>query len=128
MKSKHVGKKRQYPAATIAFYGPDNKRATKVVIGIIPDEKSEPELIERWVSGRIDVRRNPKVGKEIMAFLKAHDVKRVVGLGTIIGCPHEEGMDYPEGTKCPFCSFWRNRNRFTHEIEDGDIPEKQNDK
>ena len=23
----------------------------------------------------------------------------------IIGCPHEEGVDYPDGSKCPKCPF-----------------------
>ncbi|MCX6354117.1 MAG: hypothetical protein NTZ78_04335 [Candidatus Aureabacteria bacterium] len=120
MKKKHAKSKVEYPFATIAFYGPDNKHASKVVVGIITDEKSEPEPLERWVSGQIDVRRNPKIGEEIKSFLDAHHVKRVIVADGIIGCPHEEGEDYPMGTKCPFCSFWLNRNRFTHKIEDED--------
>ena len=27
----------------------------------------------------------------------------------IIGCPHEEGIDY-EGSVCPRCEFWANRD------------------
>lgn len=34
----------------------------------------------------------------------------------IIGCPHEEGKDYPMGKKCPQCPFWVNRDRWTVEI------------
>jgi hypothetical protein len=34
----------------------------------------------------------------------------------IIGCPHEEGKDYPAGDVCPQCPFWANRDRFTHEL------------
>jgi hypothetical protein len=34
----------------------------------------------------------------------------------IIGCPHEEGDDYPEGEPCPMCDFWKNRDRWTGEI------------
>jgi hypothetical protein len=30
----------------------------------------------------------------------------------IIGCPHEEGTDYPEGEACPQCPFWQGRDRF----------------
>ena len=58
-----------YPIATVAYYGPDIKRASKVVI-----------------------------------------------TDRIIGCPHEEGLDYPEGSKCPQCPFWAFRDRFTGEI------------
>ena len=46
-----------------------------------------------------------------------HRVKQVIAVERIIGCPHEEGLDYPEGMKCPLCPFWSNRNRFTHEPE-----------
>jgi hypothetical protein len=34
----------------------------------------------------------------------------------ILGCPHEEGVDY-EGRVCPQCPFWAHRNRWTGEIE-----------
>jgi hypothetical protein len=27
----------------------------------------------------------------------------------------EEGIDYPEGSKCPECPFWADRDRFTGE-------------
>jgi hypothetical protein len=23
-----------------------------------------------------------------------------------MGCPHEEGEDFPDGEDCPFCPFW----------------------
>jgi hypothetical protein len=35
----------------------------------------------------------------------------------IVGCPHDEGIDYPDGEKCPQCSFWANRDRSSDEIE-----------
>lgn len=30
-----------YPVATVAFYGPDDKRATKVSVGIVTEEGAE---------------------------------------------------------------------------------------
>ena len=33
---------RGWPVATIAFYGPNLSRATKVAVGIIPSEDAEP--------------------------------------------------------------------------------------
>jgi len=34
----------------------------------------------------------------------------VVGPG-ILGCPHEEGVDYPDGGTCPACPYWAGRER-----------------
>jgi hypothetical protein len=110
--------KQQYPAATIAFYGPDDKHATKVVVAIVPNATADPDPLRRWMGGITDVRADKKIGDEIQAFLAEHGVKQVVATDRIIGCPHESGKDYPEGIDCPFCSFWTKRNRFTHEIEE----------
>jgi hypothetical protein len=43
----------------------------------------------------------------------------------IIGCPHEEGTDYPEGASCPQCPYWAGRDRFTHERIQWAIPERR---
>jgi hypothetical protein len=51
----------------------------------------------------------------IAAFLKEHHVKSAATVDKIIGCPHEKGIDYPEGKPCPQCPFWAGRDRFTHE-------------
>ena len=37
-----------YPVATIAFYGPDDKRASKVAVGIVYAADAEPAALERW--------------------------------------------------------------------------------
>jgi hypothetical protein len=31
----------------------------------------------------------------------------------IFGCPHEEGIDYPEGEKCPYCPYWATHDRYS---------------
>ena len=41
----------------------------------------------------------------------------VVMSDRIIGCPQEEGVDYPLGHACPRCPFWAHRDRWT-----GDMP------
>ncbi len=110
--------KPQYPAATVTLYGPDDKQATKVVVAIVLNPTSDPGPIRKWMSGLVDVRANEQIGNEIQAFLKEHGVRSVIATDRIIGCPHEEGKDYPEGIKCPLCSFWSKRNRFTHEVEE----------
>ena len=105
-----------YPVATIAFYGPTNKLATKVAVSIILTENGDPDFLERWFSdGELDVRSDPAVGEQVIAFLKAHAPRSTVVVDRIIGCPHEEGIDYPEGTSCPKCPYWAGRDRFTHE-------------
>ena len=117
-KKKKKGKQKQwakFPAATLAFYGPDDKHATKAVVSIVPDENSDPTHLRRWMSDTTDVRMDENIGNEIAAFIKEHGVKQVISYDRIIGCPHEEGIDYPEGMKCPKCTFWVTRNRFTHE-------------
>jgi hypothetical protein len=118
MNKRHQGGSRtQYSAATMSFYGPDDRHATKVVVGIVKSKTSDPAPLRRWKSEKNDVRRDQNIGQEILAFLKMHNVKTVVATDRIIGCPHEEGKDYPEGTKCACCSFWANRDWWTGEIE-----------
>lgn len=119
MNKRHQGDSRtEYPAAAMSFYGPDDRHATKVVVAIIQSKTSDPAPLRRWMSETSDVGRDENIGQEIQAFLKMHNVKTVVATNRIIGCPHEEGKDYPEGTKCPRCPFWANRDRWTGEIEE----------
>jgi hypothetical protein len=112
-------RKTGFPLATIAFYGEDDKVASKVVVGILLSEKDEDvAFMEKWFRADTDVRSDPEIKAQIVDFLGKHDVHRVVMADRIIGCPHEEGIDYPEGEKCPHCPFWTNRDRWTGEIID----------
>ena len=105
-----------YPVATIAYYGPDDRRASKVVAGILLSEKDkEDALLERWFSETGDVRQNLLINQQIVEFIEQHKPKSVAITDRIIGCPHEEGIDYPRGEKCPQCPFWANRDRWTGE-------------
>lgn len=107
---------RGYPVATVAFYGPDDKLASKVVVSVFLTENNEPDFLERWRSeGDNDVRQDLDIGEQILAFLKPHAPRSTVVTDGIIGCPHEEGVDYPVGTSCPQCPYWAGRDRFTHE-------------
>jgi hypothetical protein len=103
----------RFPAATVAFYGPNRDLATKVVVGIISQPDSEPAELKRWWSTAIDIRRNAKVMKEVLDFIRAREVAEVALLDVIFGCPHEEGTDYPEGESCPHCPYWAGRDRLT---------------
>jgi hypothetical protein len=106
---------RGYPVATIAFYGPNDERASKVAVAILTEEGADPKTLERWFSEDRDVRSDPMVGREILDLLRLHGVKSVVMTDRIIGCPHEQGADYPEGAVCPQCPFWAHRDRWTGE-------------
>lgn len=105
-----------YPVATVAYYGPDNKRASKVAVGIIMTEGGDAEVLDRWFSDTQDVRTDPEIMKQVLEFVSINSAKSVVVADGILGCPHEEGKDYPEGEKCPKCAFWATRDRFTGEI------------
>lgn len=107
---------RGYPLATVAFYGPDDQRATKVAVGIVPAEGAEADPLQRWFSEHEDARANPGIARQIGEFIEAHGAKSVVLVDRIIGCPHEEHVDYPEGSACPQCPFWANRDRWSGEL------------
>jgi hypothetical protein len=104
-----------YPIATVAFYGPDNTVATKLVCGIIRTENAEAEPMKKWFSEK-DIRQSEKILKELLTFIEENNAKSIAMMEEIIGCPHEEGIDYPEGESCPMCSYWKGRDRFTHEM------------
>jgi hypothetical protein len=105
---------RGYPVGTVAFYGPDNRFASKVAAAVVPGEGQEPSALERWFSETEDVRGSATIGEQVMALFERHGVKSVVMTDGIIGCPHEEGVDY-QGPTCPHCPFWAGRDRFTHQ-------------
>ncbi len=107
---------RGYPVATVAFYGPDDTHATKVAVGIVAAEGAQAEALERWFAEDRDVRSDPAIGRAILDFIQRHGVKSVVMADRIIGCPHEEGVDYPDGQACPRCPFWAHRDRWTGEV------------
>lgn len=106
---------RGYPVATVAYYGPDASRASKVAVGIIPAEHEPAGALERWFSETQDIRLDRTVDEAILAFVQAQDARTVVISPGIIGCPHEEGVDYPEGEVCPRCPYWATRDRWTGE-------------
>jgi hypothetical protein len=104
-----------YPIATVTCYGPDDKYASKVVVGIIMVEGGEVEFLERWFPESMDARLDPEIAEGIVRFIQQHSAKTVVSPDGILGCPHEEGIDYPDGEKCRQCPFWTSRDRFTGE-------------
>lgn len=110
-------RKTGYPIGTVAFYGPDASRASKVAVGIILSEREEDvATMKKWTSDESDVRTDSRITAEMLAFLALHKVQRVAMADRIIGCPHEEGIDYPKGEACPQCPYWADRSRWTGEL------------
>ena len=100
------------PLATIAFYGPNLSQATKVAVGIVPSRDATADVMRAWTVEQGDIRADPHVASEILDFIAQHGALPVAMAGEIMGCPHQEGIDY-EGEWCPVCEFWHGRDRFT---------------
>jgi len=117
---KRLGKKarkglRGWPIATIAFYGPNRSQATKIAVGIVPSENASVEVLHDWKVEHGDIRADPEIAREILEFIEKHEVRSVTMTDGIIGCPHQEGIDY-EGEWCPVCEFWHGRDRFAGQM------------
>ncbi|HME85735.1 MAG TPA: hypothetical protein VKG91_14590 [Roseiarcus sp.] len=114
---KRLGKKakkgqRGWPVATVAFYGPNASRATKIVAAIVPSPDAETQVRHTWKTEAGDIRHDAGVAREILEFIEEQGGRSVVMTDGIIGCPHQEGIDY-DGEWCPVCEYWRGRDRWT---------------
>jgi hypothetical protein len=83
-----------------------------VTVGIVPSENAEVKELRDWKVDRGDIRVDPGIAHEILEFIEQHRVVSVAMTDSIIGCPHQEGIDY-EGEWCLACEFWHGRDRFT---------------
>ena len=101
---KAIQSQTNYPIGTIAYYGPNDQTVTKIVAAVLPDEKTNP-LLKKWIGEGVG--EEPETAAEIGEFFREQDVQNVVMTEGIIGCPHDEGIDYPVGESCPDCPYWR---------------------
>jgi hypothetical protein len=103
---------RGYPLATLAFYGPDDRKASKAVVAIFRSEGDKPQL-HKWFrdSPGVDVRYQLRFQNAWIELMRREGVRSLAMLEAINGCPHEEGVDYPFGQVCPECPFWAHRPR-----------------
>jgi hypothetical protein len=100
------------PVGTVAFYGPDDRRATKLVVGFSPDPALGITDTCNWSSANDnDVREDATIMEAALKFLRAHEVRSIVMTAGVFGCPHEPGVDFPEGGTCEKCQFWKNHVR-----------------
>jgi hypothetical protein len=97
------GSEPRFPIGTVASYGPDDKTTTKLVAAVIKRPGAEP-ILERWIGPNLTV--NPRVQRQIKNFFQRHHVHSVVASDGNMGCPHEEGVDFPQGEDCPRCPYW----------------------
>lgn len=95
-----------YPLGIIAFYGRNDLIASKAVIGIVTKAGSGPAHIRKWIFENGDLRKDVPTIKELFRYIEAHDVVSVALAPGIYYCPHEPGVDFPEGDSCPHCAFW----------------------
>ena len=95
----------------MAYYGPDNRKATKVAVGIIKQEGAEP-IMRRWHTAETDAQLDEKITNEILGYISEHKAVSIAAVAKILGCPHEEGKDYPEGQACPQCPYWSGKDRW----------------
>ena len=91
-----------FPVGTIAFYGPDNRRASKVAVGIASALQSELTEVRRWFAEAGDARKDDKILTEITTFLREKPRKN---LGNAFPCPLFAGRDGPEAFRREVKSF-----------------------
>jgi hypothetical protein len=77
--------------------------------------QKDPSPMRSWSTDVDDIRNDPVIAAELAGWLRSQGIKDTLRYDRIIGCPHEEGTDYPLGRTCPQCPFWAGIDRFTHE-------------
>ena len=113
---KRAQRKTGFPMATLAFYGKNDQFACKAVVGVYVRSEEEDPMLKKWFVNDGDIRSDENISRQIVDFLQEHKIERIATLDKIIGCPHEEGIDYPLEGVCPECPFWANRDRYTGEL------------
>ena len=100
----------RFPIGTLVYYGPDDQTITKIVAGVLATRDAEI-LSKKWQGDGIA--QNPTVIAEVGKFFQYHQVTKVLMTGSVAGCPHEEGVDFPIGDECPYCPFWLDKQQHT---------------
>jgi hypothetical protein len=102
-----MAKSKRGTVAVVRAYGPDNTRATQLVVSIHRGALlDEPSVSCEWTVDEGDIRENASVAAELEDVLAGHHVRETIRSPGILGCPHEEGLDYPMGRECPHCPYW----------------------
>ena len=100
--------KTNYPIGALVYFGPDDQTVTKIIAVVIQSSDTDP-FLRSW--GGNGVTTNGDVILEIGSYFKKFQVNEVVMTEGVVGCPHEEGVDYPAGEACPYCPFWSEKSK-----------------
>lgn len=98
---------------TLALYGPAPDRANKIAAFALSADGVHIIASRRWFAASGDIRYSPEVKTEIGEFFRDWQVKKVSAAPDVLGCPHEEGIDYPLGGVCGECAYWSLIDRFS---------------
>ena len=109
---RHLTRPEDLPVVTIAQYGPDDTTVTKVVATFFKSARDKSGEMKRWVGTGIT--ESESFRRELLERIHVCGVRRIVLTTGVIGCIHEEEEDYPKGEECPFCPFWRGRDRWAN--------------
>lgn len=103
---KVLNEKSSYPLGTLMYFGPDNVTITKIVAVVISAKNASP-IAKSWSSSKVS--SDPKVAAEIGQFYLKNKVADVIMTDGVLGCPHDEGVDFPIGGQCPQCKYWETK-------------------
>ena len=76
-----------HPHSYRRLYGPDDTRATKLTVGIVPAEDAEAPDLRRWFSEGTDIHNDAGVAEEVLAFIDAAGVRFIVKASITPTCP-----------------------------------------
>jgi hypothetical protein len=114
----------RYPIGTVNLYGPDDQTTTKIAASVILQNAAQP-VLERFLGP--NVVNDPAIQDQIKRLFAQFGVKSVVVSDRNMGCPHEEGIDFPLGEDCPLCPFWAGKQGTARRDEEDVSSEKDND-
>jgi len=77
---------------------PTRAAPRKVVVSIIPNEDAEPSEMRDWQIVHGDVRKKPEIVAEMITFMESHGARSTLMASGLMGCPHQEGIDYARFT------------------------------
>jgi hypothetical protein len=100
---KVLKQKTNFPIGMLVYFGPDDSTISKIIAAVILTKDSEP-ILQSWEGTGIGM--NPTTSVDIGRFFTENQVVEVIMPDGVVGCQHEEGIDYPIGGQCPHCPFW----------------------
>ena len=100
-----------YPLIAVAYYGPDDSLATKVVIEYVAEDGMAPQI--EVFTTQSDIRYDETIQTTLLKIIERVDAKTVTLTDRVVGCPHQEGVDYMAGGECPQCTYWHGKPRYT---------------